>query len=48
MTTVPPTTSKSLGNPTTDDDPDICGAELSDGGTCDRLVTECPYHSGDA
>lgn len=29
------------GNATEDE---VCGAELSQGGTCDRLVEECPYH----
>ena len=23
---------------------DVCGAELSDGGTCDRDAASCPYH----
>lgn len=27
-----------------DADAEICGAELSDGGTCERPVDECPYH----
>jgi hypothetical protein len=30
------------------DAPEICGAELSDGGTCDRPADECPYHGGDS
>jgi hypothetical protein len=25
-------------------DVDVCGAELSAGGTCDRPAGECPYH----
>jgi len=25
-------------------DDEICGAELSQGGTCDRPADECPYH----
>jgi hypothetical protein len=25
-------------------DGEVCGAELSQGGTCDRLASECPYH----
>jgi len=25
----------------------VCGAELSQGGTCDRPADECPYHGGD-
>jgi len=28
----------------TDVDGEICGAELTAGGTCDRLAAECPYH----
>ena len=28
-------------------DGEICGAELSQGGTCDRPADECPYHGGD-
>lgn len=28
-------------------DADICGAELSDGGTCERPADECPYHGDD-
>jgi hypothetical protein len=48
MTRVPPTTSLSMGNPEDDSDgPELCGADLSSGGTCERLVAECPYH-GDA
>jgi len=27
-----------------DEDGEVCGAELSQGGTCDRLASECPYH----
>jgi hypothetical protein len=27
------------------EDTEICGADLSDGGTCDRPAGECPYHS---
>jgi len=27
-----------------DDDEDICGAELSAGGTCERPAGDCPYH----
>lgn len=26
-------------------DGDLCGAELTTGGTCDRLESECPYDS---
>lgn len=26
------------------DDTEVCGAELSTGGTCDRPADECPYH----
>jgi len=26
------------------DDTDICGAEMSDGSTCERPADECPYH----
>jgi hypothetical protein len=26
---------------------DICGAEQSAGGTCDRPADECPYHDAD-
>lgn len=25
---------------------EVCGAELSNGGTCDRPADECPYHGG--
>lgn len=34
------------GGETAEDDEDdaVCGAELSNGGTCDRLAAECPYH----
>jgi len=28
------------------DDTAICGAEISDGSTCDRPVDDCPYHDG--
>jgi len=31
----------------TDDDErdtEICGADMSDGSTCERLADECPYH----
>ena len=27
-----------------EDDADICGAEQSDGSTCDRPADDCPYH----
>jgi len=30
-----------------EDDVDVCGADLSDGGTCDRPADECPYHGDD-
>jgi hypothetical protein len=26
------------------DDAEVCGVELSTGGTCDRPADECPYH----
>jgi len=26
------------------EDPDICGAVMSDGSTCERPADECPYH----
>ena len=25
-------------------DDELCGAEMSDGSTCDRLASECVYH----
>lgn len=27
-----------------EDSADICGVEMSDGSTCERLADECPYH----
>lgn len=36
-----------LGVDADDADADICGAELSQGGICERPADECPYH-GDA
>jgi len=33
------------GNSDTSEEPDpICGAEMTDGSTCKRPATECPYH----
>lgn len=29
------------------DEPEVCGADLNDGGTCDRPADECPYHGDD-
>jgi hypothetical protein len=28
----------------TDEPPDVCGAQLNSGGTCDRPADSCPYH----
>lgn len=25
-------------------DTEVCGADMSDGSTCERLADECPYH----
>jgi hypothetical protein len=33
---------------TDEDDVEVCGAPLSDGGTCDRPADECPYHGDDS
>jgi len=27
-----------------DDEPDICGVEMTDGNICQRPTAECPYH----
>lgn len=29
------------------DGPGRCGADLSDGGTCDRAADACPYHDAE-
>lgn len=41
MTTILPTTVYEMAQ----DDPDICGAEKSDGTICDRPAGECGWHS---
>lgn len=42
MTTIPPTIVREIAD--TDDEDELCGAELSAGGTCERPASECPYH----
>lgn len=39
----PPDKVLTTGN-TTEDEPEVCGAELTQGGTCERPAEGCPYH----
>lgn len=43
-----PDTDEDGGDGDSETDEDVCGAELSDGGTCERPASECPYHGDDS